>query len=198
LPKIEYNEDLGFDPKSKIEELEAIAKDIDREIGEADAIGNILTQTVLEYRDVVHMLTMRGKSGFYAFSRKLYGSPKDKFPDGRLTVRDLGHLLYGILTNTDDATLYPGSAGESERTIDAAHCARILNERFENYFGDDTVRVSADDHIVADAAAGNDYVKIRTGARFSKRDIDILEVHEGWVHVATSLNGQAQTVAKWL
>ena len=33
---------------------------------------------------------------------------------------------------------------------------------------------------------------------FSQRDIDILEVHEGWVHVATSLNGQAQTVAQWL
>ena len=26
---------------------------------------------------------------------------------------------------------------------------------------------------------------------FSERDIDILEVHEGWVHVATSLNGLA-------
>jgi uncharacterized protein (TIGR02421 family) len=39
---------------------------------------------------------------------------------------------------------------------------------------------------------------VRSGAKFSARDIDILEVHEGWVHVATSLNGQAQTVAKWL
>ena len=45
---------------------------------------------------------------------------------------------------------------------------------------------------------GSDYVKVRTGAKFSPRDIDILEVHEGWVHVATSLNGQAQPVAKWL
>jgi len=52
--------------------------------------------------------------------------------------------------------------------------------------------------ILADAAAGSDYVKVRNGARFSERDIDILEVHEGWVHVATSLNGQAQPVAKWL
>ena len=41
-------------------------------------------------------------------------------------------------------------------------------------------------------------MKVRTGAKFSPRDIDILEVHEGWVHVATSLNGQAQPVAKWL
>jgi uncharacterized protein (TIGR02421 family) len=33
---------------------------------------------------------------------------------------------------------------------------------------------------------------------FSRSDIDILEAHEGWVHVATSLNGQAQPVARWL
>jgi len=58
--------------------------------------------------------------------------------------------------------------------------------------------VDADDGILADAAAGSDYVKVRNGAKFSERDIDILEVHEGWVHVATSLNGQAQPVAKWL
>src|SRR5207245_1885232 len=73
-----------------------------------------------------------------------------------------------------------------------------LNQRFATYFGDASVRVEVDDTILSDAAAGSDYVKVRTGARFSQRDIDILEVHEGWVHVATSLNGQAQTVARWL
>jgi uncharacterized protein (TIGR02421 family) len=41
-------------------------------------------------------------------------------------------------------------------------------------------------------------VKIRSGATFSRSDVDILEAHEGWVHVATSLNGQAQPVARWL
>src|SRR6185312_9908394 len=55
-----------------------------------------------------------------------------------------------------------------------------------------------DDSLLADAAAGSDYVKIRSGATFSRSDIDILEAHEGWVHVATSLNGQFQPVARWL
>ena len=188
------NVDLGFDPRAKAEEFEAIAKDIELELGETDAIGQIMTTTALEYRDVVRMLAARGTPAFYAFSRKLYGSPKDKFPDGKLTVRDLGHLLYEILTNVDDNLLGPQFA----RTITAERAAEILNERFATYFSDTTVRVSADDSIVADAAAGNDYVKVRTGAMFSPRDIDILEVHEGWVHVATSLNGQQQSVAKWL
>ena len=195
MPKVHYDTiDLGFEPRAKAEEFEAIARDIDRELGEGDAIGRIMTTTALEYRDCVQMLASRGTPAFYAFSRKLYGSPKDTFPDGKSTVRDLGHLLYEILTNVDDNMLGPQFA----RTINADEAVTILNDRFAAYFADNDVRVSADDAIVADAAAGNDYVKIRNGAMFSPRDIEILEVHEGWVHVATSLNGQRQTVAKWL
>ena len=59
--------------------------------------------------------------------------------------------------------------------IEAEECARILNDRFAVYFADATVRVEVDDGIIADAAAGGDYVKVRTGAKFSPRDIDILE-----------------------
>jgi uncharacterized protein (TIGR02421 family) len=54
------------------------------------------------------------------------------------------------------------------------------------------------DGILADAAAGGDVVKIKEGTLFSSREIDILEVHEGWVHVGTTQNGQNQHVAKWL
>jgi uncharacterized protein (TIGR02421 family) len=198
LPKVDVgyyaNVDLGFDPRAKAEEFEAIARDIDADLGESDAIGQIMQATALEYRDVVRMLSGRGTANFYAYSRRLYGSPKEKFPDGKSTVRDLGHLLYEILTNADESSLGP----TAERTLTATECATELNTRFGQYFADDAVRVEVDDTILADAAAGNDYVKIRTGALFSTRDIDILEVHEGWVHVATSINGQQQPVARWL
>ncbi|MBK6690957.1 MAG: flavohemoglobin expression-modulating QEGLA motif protein [Myxococcales bacterium] len=198
LPKVDaayyQTVDLGFDPKAKAEEFEEIARDVEQGIGDGDAIGGILRTTALEYRDVVRMLAARGTPTFYAYARKLYGSPKDKFPDGKSTVRDLGHVLYGILTNADESVLGPAQ----ERTLGATECADELNERFGRYFADTEVRVHVDDSLLADAAAGSDYVKIRSGAKFSMRDIDILEVHEGWVHVATSLNGQAQPVAKWL
>ena len=186
--------DLGFNPRDKAQEFEQIARDVDAELGETDALGNILTLTALEYRDTAYMLAARGTPRFYAYSRRLYGSPKDKFPDGIHTVRDLGHVMYEILTNVDDAAL----GTMYERNISAEDAAIDLNERFSRYFADAAVRVSVDDTIIADAAAGSDYVKVRSGARFSRRDIDILEAHEGWVHVATSLNGQAQTVARWL
>jgi uncharacterized protein (TIGR02421 family) len=203
LPRIDaaYYEkvDLGFDPQAKVEEFEQIARDIDRDLGEGDAIGAIMSETALEYRDVVRMLAARGTPAFYAWSRKLYGSPKDKFPDGRSTVRDLGRVLYGILTNVDGWTVPMHAMSPTyARTIDATEAARQLGERLGPFFGDAHVRCEADDGILADAAAGSDYVKVRTGARFNARDIDVLEVHEGWVHVGTSLNGQAQPVAKWL
>jgi uncharacterized protein (TIGR02421 family) len=198
LPKVGpdhyLRNDLGFDPKAKAEEFEEIARDIDRDLGESDAIGDIMQRTALEYRDTVRMLAVRGTPHFYAFARRLYGSTNDTFPDGKTTVKDLGHMLYDILTNVDERALGLGM----ERTIPAPEAAAELNKRFANYFGDDTVRVAVDDDIVSDAAAGSDYVKVRSGALFSPRDIDILEAHEGWVHVATSLNGQAQPVAKWL
>ena len=203
LPKVDASTyermDLGFDPRAKLDEFEEIARDIDREVGEDDAIGQIMMTTALEYRDVVHMLGARGTPAFYAWSRRLYGSPKDKFPDGKSTVRDLGQLLYGILTNVDEWS-YPLRAASPmyARTIDADEAARQLGERLAGYFEEQHVRVEVDDGILADASAGSDYVKVRSGAKFSLRDIDILEVHEGWVHVATSLNGQAQPVARWL
>ncbi len=198
MPRIDaaYYEhlDLGFDPKAKAEEFEEIARDIDSHLGEEDAIGQIMTTTALQYRDSVRMLAARGTPLFYGYSRKLYGSPKDKFPDGKLSVKDLGHVMYDILTKVDDKLL----GATFERTLTSTQCAEELNRRFASYFADATVHVHADDAIIADAAAGSDYVKIRTGAKFSPRDVDILEVHEGWVHVATSLNGQQQPVAKWL
>lgn len=188
--------DLGFDPRAKAVEFEDIARDIDRELGETDAIGDIMLATAIQYRDLVRMLEARGTPNFYAYSRKLYGSPKDKFPDGKTTVRELGHVLYEILTNTDETSL--GDRARAERTLTAAETAEELARRFVTYFGEGGVRVQLDDGILSDAAAGGDCVKVRSSAMFSPRDIDILEVHEGWVHVATSLNGQAQTVARWL
>jgi uncharacterized protein (TIGR02421 family) len=102
--------------------------------------------------------------------------------------------MYEILTGLDDSVLGP----EMARDITAEHAVEVLNARLGEYFGEHTVRVMLDDGIVADAAAGSDYIKVRRGALFSERDLKLLEVHEGWVHVATSMNGQAQPVARWL
>ncbi len=194
LPKVTYDADLGFDPEAKAREIDAILRDAERELGKGDRLGQILRTTAEEYRDVLRMLLARGTKDFYPFSRKLYGSPKDKLPDNKTSVRDMGFVLYDLLTAIGGERLGP----EQDKDITADMAALELNARFDRFFGGASIRVQVDDGLLADAAAGSDYVKIRSGATFTRRDIDILEAHEGWVHVATSLNGQAQPVARWL
>jgi hypothetical protein len=59
-------------------------------------------------------------------------------------------------------------------------------------------RIMLSDGIVADAAAGSDYIKLRQDARFNERDLRLLEVHEGWVHLGTTLNGLTQPICTFL
>lgn len=184
---------MGFDPAKKIEELTEIRKDIDSELGKEDALGGLLTRTAEQYIDVVEMLQNRGTKKFSEYSRKLYGSPKDTFFEDKNKISDLGQLLYSILSKIDEHAL-----GQFADDIEAEKVVAALNERFAAYFGQEGVQARLSDGIIADAAAGGDVVKIKQGAMFSARDIDILEVHEGWVHAGTTQNGGAQHVAKWL
>jgi uncharacterized protein (TIGR02421 family) len=194
MPVVEYEPDLGFAPDAAKAELTELIRDIDRELGQSDELARILRDTAEDFFGVVKMLEVRGTKKFYEHSRRLYGSPKDVLPDGRTTVRAMARTLYERLT-----TIACERLGEPQRRdIDAQTAALVLNERLARFFGEAAVRVQVDDALVADAAAGSDYVKIRSGATFSRSDVDILEVHEGWVHLATSLNGLSQPVARWL
>lgn len=185
---------LGYDPENKRQELSEIKLDIERELGSEDDLGQLLTTMAEQYIDVVDMIAARGTPKFYEISKKLYGSPKDAFFDDTVTILDQGKLLYSILENLENKFLgqdYP-------KTIAAEDLVRELQDRFNNSYMRDRIEVRISDGIIADAAAGSDVIKIKEGAMFSRKDIDIFEVHEGWVHVGTTLNGKAQKVAKFL
>lgn len=187
--------ELGFDASAKLIEFAGLVTDIKRELGMNDEIGSILVQSAEQYMDVVHMLAGRGTREFYERSRILYGSPQDRLSSGKGCVRDIGTSIYASLAGIVSHAL----VGATSRDIPAQKAAAILEERLRHYFGpDDAIQVVLDDDVLADAVAGAGYIKLRNGANFSTHDIDVLEVHEGWVHLATSLNGQAQPVARWL
>jgi len=195
LPPIEYGAHaLDFDPDAKKRELKEIETDIAREFEPGDELAAIVSASAREYRLVVEMLEARGTARLYELSRELYGSASDHFADKSTRVCDVAHDLYDILTEMDAAQLGP----IPERNIPAADAVELLSLRLAQVFGEGRVRVILDDGIAADAAAGSDYVKVRRGAHFSLEDLRILEVHEGWAHVGTSLNGQRQPVARWL
>ncbi|HKI31924.1 MAG TPA: flavohemoglobin expression-modulating QEGLA motif protein [Gemmataceae bacterium] len=186
---------LPFDPEKKLTEFHTIERDIRRQLGEFNAPGQIMGRMCQEYRDVVHLLTHRGTSIFGEISERLYGSSSDSFHAGDPNLVDLGHMMSDILDNLSHETIF----GHEEATLDARQAVDALSGRMKEYFGDTgTVRVRLSDGIVADAAAGSDYIKIRNNARFTPREIRLLEVHEGWVHLGTTLNGQDQPVCTFL
>src|SRR5690606_4443243 len=195
LPPIEYGAHaLDFDPDAKKRGLKEIETDAARGFDPGDERAANVSASVREYRGGVEKLEASGTARLYELSRELDGSASDHFADKSTRVCDVAHDLYDILTEMDAAQLGP----IPERNIPAADAVELLSLRLAQVFGEGRVRVILDDGIAADAAAGSDYVKVRRGAHFSSEDIRILEVHEGWAHVGTSLNGQRQPVARWL
>jgi uncharacterized protein (TIGR02421 family) len=185
---------LGFDALEKAVELKQLKCEIAGALGESDELGLHLQRQCDQYLLVVEMLQARGTPEFYRVSRELYGSPKDCFAQDLNTISDMSHLLYSILSGmgpTISDVTYP-------ENVPAAQAVDTLNARFSQYFAGEKVLAKLSDGIVADAAAGGDKVKIKEGAMFSQRDVDLYEVHEGWVHVGTTLNGRHQPVCEFL
>ena len=138
------------------------------------------------------MLNARGTQEFYEISRRLYGSPQDHFFGSLSTVKDLGLHLYNILSVVQNR----GEPEEKRVEVAAKDAMKELEDRFGRYFAGQDVRVTLEDEMVADASASAKTVKLRQAATFTKRDIDILEVHEGWVHMGTTINGLEQRIAQ--
>lgn len=186
---------LPFDPDQKRQEFLGIERDIRQRLGRYNAAGQIMTRMCAEYRQVVDLLVSRGTPAFAALSERLYGGSADSFHAGDPTLADLGRMLSGSLDNLSrDALLSP-----EEPALDAAEAMHVLSERLTGFFHNPSaVRIRLSDGIVADAAAGSDYIKLRRDARFTLREIRLLEVHEGWVHLGTTLNGQHQPICTFL
>ncbi|CEA01039.1 hypothetical protein BN1049_00274 [Pseudomonas saudimassiliensis] len=184
---------LSFDPAERLQVFQDIERDITRQLGTFNPVGQIMRRMCREYRMVLRMIEGRGTAEFGRISQELYGSASDAFHAGDPTITDLGIMLSESLSNIGN------DLGHEPKTIAAPEAVAILQEQMNTVFTDDqAVRVFESDGIVADAAAGADYIKIRSDALFNQRDLKILAVHEGMVHVATSLNGQHQPICTFL
>jgi uncharacterized protein (TIGR02421 family) len=187
---------LPFNPEAKLLELHGIERDIRRQLGEFNLPGQVMSRMVREYEQVVEMLMARGTPRFSALAEELYGSASDSFYAGTPSLADLGHLMSAILDNLSHEIIF----GHEQATIEARQTVTMLTERLGGYFGDafQQIRVEISDGIIADSAAGSNYIKIRDDARFTPREVRLLEVHEGWVHLGTTLNGMNQPVCTFL
>lgn len=195
-PEYYHQQPLSFDVTQKKEELYALERDLRRLLGQFNPAGNIMQRMCREYREVVRMLEARGTPEFSKISQELYGSSEDAFYAGAPRLRDLAELITNVLLNIKSHTR--NESDELRYTSEQA--VEILGERLGTYFegSDKRLRVILSDGILADAAAGAEAIKIRPGLTFSERQLRVFEVHEGWVHVGTTLNGLAQPICTFL
>lgn len=186
---------LSFDPKKKLEEFHDIERSIRRKLGQYSGVGSIMQRMCYEYCRVIEMLMGRGTGKFTEISQELYGSSEDAFHIGAPTLKDMATLVSDTLGQIKDQV----TTEADEAIFTSEEAVTILGERLGNYFSDkDHIRVELSDGIIADAAAGADRIKIHTGSMFSAREIRTFEIHEGWVHLGTTLNGMAQPICTFL
>ncbi len=183
---------LGFDPDQKIMEFRILQKKVENFFGKNDGLAKILIRNCQEYTQAIGMLNSRGTADFYKYSTLLYGSTHDHFLDKKTQVHELGITMKSVLKGIKTKYVEP------EPHIPASKAVKILSNRLKKYFHHDDVRVKLDDGIVSDAAAGSNYIKLKRDINFTQNQLDIYEIHEGHVHVGTSLNGRAQPYCRWL
>ena len=187
---------LPFDSQDKKEEFRAILRDTQNKLGQYSPITRLIKRQCEEYIKAVQMLSARGTPAFNELSKELYGSPDDVFYVGGPRLSQLGVLLFDVLTSLD---VRLQSAADIERYT-PEQAQNILQSRLNMFFDQHhgRVNVMVSDGMIADAAAGADSIKLNKQAMFSDRELKYLEVHEGWVHVGTTLNGAMQPYCSFL
>jgi len=187
---------LPFDPSEKAAEFRNIIREAKNRLGQYSNITVLIERRCEDYCKAIEMLAVRGTPLFSYLAMELYGSPDDAFYPGGPKLSDLGSLLGDTLK-----TLTQELSTEADvKRHTAAEAMMILQERLSNYFSQHSNKamVKLSDDIVADAAAGADVIKLNQNVRFSDRDLRYLEVHEGWVHLGTTLNGAEQPLCTFL
>lgn len=200
LPKVNANyyaeHPLSFDPAEKHDEFYRIENQIKKRLGTMHPAAQIMMQMCQEYRDVINMLDARGTSQFGPISKSLYGSSSDAFYANSPTINDLANMMNQYSPHLIKYT----SNDKDVKKFNADDACHVLNEKMQKYFTEhqELIGVEISDTLVSDAAAGADKIRIRKEAMFSERDIKMLEVHEGWVHLGTTLNGSIQPTCTFL
>lgn len=161
-----------------------------------NALERYLRETCEAFETAARMLLAVGTREFYFHSAEIYGRPGSLAPDRRTTNLDLAEHFAKVVDGLAGNAAFLGP--DDARVLDAEEAAVLLAPRFQTLFPDRAIRVEVVDDIVANAVAGVDVVRLKRGARFSRRDVAQLEHHEGQVHVATALNGRAQSVVPFI
>lgn len=187
-PEMYQQRDLGFDPRALRHAFSDLEQEISRSIGQLNPMARLMKRMCNEYRQVLRMLESRGTPDFHHYSVELYGHPHDVFHAGDPTLAELAIMLEEPLVQLIDHEVLPDESKDISAEDAVVYLDKVLSQSMPGL----NAQVILSDGIVSDAAAGSDYIKLNKDVKFSHRELDLLEAHEGWIHVGTTQNGLAQ------
>lgn len=182
LPQVSYT---PFDPTASIEAV----REARRRIVPVTTIDLWLERQAQAVELGARMLAAVGTAGFFEYGRQIYGEPTAPLRYVPLSPLDLAQDIRDTIAQL--ARIDIGIAPPAHRT--AEEVAQELARAVRIHFGDQAPAVELVDKLSANALATSRALRIRRDARFTDRDVSQLLHHEAYIHVATSLNGKAQT-----
>jgi uncharacterized protein (TIGR02421 family) len=186
LPRPQYRV-----PRDWSQTLIAFA-DIRARVSGDNEIERLVRDTCDAWAAGARMLAAVGTRDFYQRSVECYGRPAS-LSEGGKTNLDLAQHFDRVL-----ATYAGVDLGPEPRPVSADEVAGALGRRLRETFTDDPIRCEVADTLSANAVTSSEVVKVKRGAAFTERDIEQLLVHEGHVHLGTTLNGRRQPVLGFL
>jgi len=182
LPHVSYR---PVDPAPALEAIQQAR----RHIAPSGSIDLWLGRQAETLEHSAHMLAAIGTPAFFGHAREIYGEPTAPLRLFPLTPLELAKSVHETIEQLAhvDIEITPPEYRSAEAV--AGDIARAVR----SHFGDAAPRVELVDTLSSNALATPAAIRIRRDARFTDRDAAQLLNHEAYVHVATSLNGQAQT-----
>ena len=156
-----------------------------RSVEISSGLKEIFLQRALDYGAILRMLETFGTSHFYKESVGLYGS--------------------SLAENSDEAFLKFMSElpknftpDKSETSLEEGEARAYLRDRLLETFPEREFEVKASNSLLSDSSAGRRALKLNPNKKHSTAQLEIFLVHEGWVHLGTSINGSYQKDNPWL
>jgi uncharacterized protein (TIGR02421 family) len=148
-------------------------------------IKRVFTQRIQDYHTLLSMMENFDTVFFYECSVKLYGS-SHKMNKNNAFLYFLEQMPNFTVPDTG-VKGYEASAGMD-----------FLRGKLCEVFDPGDFEVKASTSLLSDSSSGRKSIKLNPTKNYSQKQLEVFLVHEGWVHLGTSLNGAAQTDHLWL
>lgn len=145
----------------------------------------IFTQRVQDYHLLLSMMENFDNVFFYDHCTQLYGT-SHKMAKNNSFLYFLEKIPEYCMKDQSEVKLQGHDAREYLRL-------KMLETFDEKYF-----EVKPSSSLLSDSSAGRRTLKLNPHKTYTTGQLDIFLVHEGWVHLGTSINGSLQEDNPWL